>query len=131
MADTTGVQVFVGPANQLTLGPVTEGPAAATLTTTGPNSQRLDLTIPAPTTEVVDAANAAAASADAAATAAAGSKTAAETAQGNAATSAAAAQAAQAAAEAAVPTQDQVDAAVASLMPTRIGIDEDGVPYFY
>jgi len=46
---TGGVQIIAGtpgPANQLTIGTVTEGEASATLTTLSPSLQRLDLALP-------------------------------------------------------------------------------------
>jgi hypothetical protein len=151
MADT-GVQVFVGPANQLELGTVSTGPASVELETVSDRLQRLNISIPSPTQELVDAADgaqvaaeaaaidaedaktAAAASASSAAsavgqaassaTAAAGSLTAATTAQG-AATAAAAA-----AAAAAAPTDAQLNAIVtAKLLPSNLALDTDGVPY--
>jgi hypothetical protein len=140
MADTTGVQVFVGPANQLELGDVVEGPTGVTLETIDDSHQRINFSISAPTAEVLAAAEAAeTAAAAAAATAAtaqgnaATSATAATAAQTSAAGSLTAAQAAQAAAQAAansVPTDEQYAAIVtAKLLPSNLTLDTDGVPY--
>lgn len=120
MADTTtGVQVFVGPANQLELGTVVTGPASVELETVSDRLQRLNLSIPSPTQELVDAQTASAAAADAAATAA-----------GNAATEAAGAQAAAEDAAASV-TDAALDAAVLRVItPATLLIDTDGRPYF-
>lgn len=60
MADNqSGVKVFVGPANQLELGTVAQGPAQVTLETISESKQRINFTIPSPTQELVDAAEAA------------------------------------------------------------------------
>jgi hypothetical protein len=67
MSDPVGVQVFVGPANQLEIGTVTEGPTAVTIETVSDRLQRLNFTISAPTAEVLAAAEAAQAAAEAAA----------------------------------------------------------------
>ena len=107
MADAipAGVQVFIGPANQLELGTVTEGPTGVTLETLGPSRQRLNFTISAPTAEVLTAAQNAE-------TSAAASKTAAETA-------------------AAQVTDAKLDEAVLRVItPGTILIDEDGRPYY-
>ena len=139
MADTTstGVQVFVGPANQLELGDVVTGPAGVTLETVSDRLQRLHLSIPSPTQELTDAADGAQAAAEAAALDAAGSKTAAQAAQTAAAGSQTAAQnAANSAAAAAVtaanaaPTDAQmVDIVKTKLLPSNLALDTDGVPF--
>jgi len=152
MADSTGVQVFVGPANQLELGTVTTGPAAVELETVSDRLQRLNLSIPSPTQELVDAQTASASAAEtaaaeaeaakAAALAAQGTATAAQTAAGNSASEATAAassaslalteaQAAKdAAASAAAPTEAQLTAIVQQkLLPSNLALDDDGVPF--
>lgn len=45
-----GVQIYVGPANQLVLGTVTVGPAAVTLETIDESHQRISFQIPGTTT---------------------------------------------------------------------------------
>ena len=154
-----GVQVFVGPANQLELGDVVTGPASVELETVSDRLQRLHLSIPSPTQELVDAqtasataaGNSATSAADAATAAAAavaeanGAKTAAaasassasaaattaQTAQTNAAASATSAAAAvTAAAAAAAPTQEQLNAIVQQkLLVSNLALDTDGVPF--
>jgi hypothetical protein len=140
MADTTGVQVFVGPANQLELGDVVEGPAAVTLETVSDRLQRLNISIPSPTAELVAAQEATADAATAAAAAAAASETNATAAATSAAAALAeadgavtAAQAAQAAAETAQAaiTDEAMNAAVLRVItPATLLIDTDGRPYF-
>jgi hypothetical protein len=140
MADSTGVQVFVGPANQLELGDVVTGPPAVTLETVSDRLQRLHLSIPAPTQEVIDsaagaqvAAEAAALDAEAAQTAAAAAAASATTSATSAAGSLTAAQTAQAAAQAAEAalTDEALDAAVLRVItPATLLIDTDGRPYF-
>lgn len=116
MADTTGVQVFVGPANQLELGTVTTGPAAVELETVSDRLQRVNFTIPAPTSEVLAAATAA--------------QTAAEAAETGAAASAADAAASRVAAEAARPSSAEIEAIILSVVtPGTLLIDTDGRPY--
>jgi hypothetical protein len=148
----TGVKIFVGPANQLVLGDVVTGPAEVTLETIDESHQRLNFSIPSPTQELVDAVDASASSAagaQTAAVAAQGSAANAATAAANSATSAAtsataasgaqtAATAAQTAAQAAVaeaaaaaaPTPEQLNEAVrATLLPSNLALDTDGVPF--
>lgn len=137
MADTTGVQVFVGPANQLELAPVVTGPAGATLETVSDRLQRLHLSIPSPTQELVDtaddaqvAAEAAALDAANAAASAAGSKVEATTAKTAAQTAAQQAAAAAATAAAAAPTDAQMAKIVTDkLLPSNLALDTDGVPF--
>lgn len=133
MADTTGVQVFVGPANQIELGTVTEGPTAVTLEKISDTKQRINFVISAPTAEVVTAANNSATAATNAATDAAASKTAAQTAQASAGTAAADANSAKTAAQtaAASVTDEALNAAVLRVItPGTLLIDSDGRPYF-
>ncbi|QKY78983.1 hypothetical protein Jinkies_35 [Arthrobacter phage Jinkies] len=147
MADTTGVQVFVGPANQLELGDVVEGPTGVTLETIDTSHQRIHFSISAPTAEVLAEAESAAdsaATAQAAATAAQGSAAASATSAATAATNASAsvteangaktaAQAAQSAAEAAAAsvTDEMLNEAVLRVItPGSLLIDTDGRPYF-
>lgn len=137
MADMTGVQVFVGPANQLELGTVTTGPAGVTLETIDESHQRLHLSIPSPTQELVDAQETSAAAATAAATAAGTSAAAATTAKNDATTAKNEATAAKTAAQAAAvtaanaaPTDAQMAAIVqAKLLPSNLALDTDGVPF--
>lgn len=138
MADTTtGVQVFVGPANQLELGNVVTGPASVELETVSDRLQRLHLSIPSPTQELTDAANGAQAAAQASATAAAGSKTAADAAKAEATTAKTAAQTAATSAAAAAqtakdaaPTDAQMAKIVTDkLLPSNLALDTDGVPF--
>jgi hypothetical protein len=137
MADQTGVQVFVGPANQLELGTVSTGPASVELETVSDRLQRLHLSIPSPTQELVDAADGAQTAAEAAALDAETAQAAAVAAQGAAAGSQTAAQtAAQQAAAAAVtaanaaPTDAQMAKIVTDkLLPSNLALDTDGVPF--
>jgi hypothetical protein len=138
MADTTaGVQVFIGPANQLTLGDVVEGPTGVTLETIDSSHQRINFSISAPTADVLDQATAAAGAAAGSQTAATAAQTAATAAQTAAAAAQTAAQtaAAQAAASAvtaaaAAPTDEQMAAiVVAKLLPSNLALDTDGVPF--
>lgn len=145
MADTSGVQVFVGPANQLVLGDVVTGPAEVTLETIDGSHQRINFSIPSPTQELVDDVDATRAAAEASATAAqgaqtaaqqaqtaaAGSKTAADTAAADAKAAKTAAQdAVTAAAAAAKPTTEQLNTAVRqTILPSNLALDTDGVPF--
>ena len=159
MADTTGVQVFVGPANQLELGDVVTGPAAVTLETVSDSKQRINFSIPSPTAELVASVDAVAEQAAASATAAAGSQTAAQasataaagskaaadaavvqaagsaTASQASANAAAGAQAAavtaqQNAAAAAAPTEAQLTNIIKTrLLVSNLALDDDGVPF--
>jgi len=137
MADQTGVQVFVGPANQLELGDVTTGPASVELETVSDRLQRLHLSIPSPTQELVDAtegaqtaAEAAALDAEAAATAAGAAQTAAAGSQTAAQTAATQAAAAVQEAKDAAPTDAQMAAIVQQkLLPSNLALDTDGVPF--
>ena len=108
MTTEAGVQVFIGPANQLELGDVVTGPPGATLTTLSETRQRLDLSIPSPTQELVDAADGAVIAAEAAALDAEQAQAAAE----------AAVLAAVAAAKA--PTEAQVQTAVDAAVPPAV-----------
>jgi len=67
MADSTGVQVFVGPANRLEVGDVITGPPGVTIETVSDRLQRIHFSIPSPTQELVDTTLQAAADAAAAA----------------------------------------------------------------
>jgi hypothetical protein len=107
MADATGVQVFIGPANQLELGDVVTGPPSVTLETVDASHQRLHFSIPAPTQELVDAADGAQSAAAAAATSAAAAQASAATAAVDAAT----------------------EAVRATLLPSNLALDTDGVPF--
>jgi hypothetical protein len=138
MADTTtGVQVFVGPANQLVLGDVVTGPAGVTLETLDESHQRLNLSIPSPTQELVDAtdaaqlaAEAAALDAETAATAAAAAQGVATTAQAEATAAKTAAQQAATTAANAAPTDAQMAKIVTDkLLPSNLALDTDGVPF--
>lgn len=151
MADQTGVQVFVGPANQIELGTVVEGPTGVTLETIDTSHQRIHFSISAPTAEVLaeaESAADAAATAQAAATAAQGSAAASATSAATAATNAtasaaaaagslAAANTAAASATAAIqiaadsaPTDEQMaQIVVDKLLPSNLALDTDGVPY--
>lgn len=137
MADQTGVQVFVGPANQLELGDVVTGPAGVTLETISDSKQRINFSIPSPTQELVDATEGAQTAAEAAALDAETSRVAAVAAQGQAATAkndaaaakTAAQQAAVTAANAA-PTDAQMAKIVTDkLLPSNLALDTDGVPF--
>jgi hypothetical protein len=109
MADTTaGVQVFVGPANQLELGTVTEGPTQVTLETISNSKQRINFRISAPTTAVLNAAEAAQVAASQAALNADSAKVAANQA------------AAQAAIAATAPTDAQVQTSVDAKVPPAV-----------
>lgn len=103
MVDTTGVQVFVGPANQLELGDVVTGPPGVILETIDASHQRISFSIPAPTQELVDAAEAAEVAAEAAAL-----------------------DAEAAAVSAATAAQDAVRA---TMLPSNLALDTDGVPF--
>lgn len=119
MADTTaGVQVFVGPANQLELGDVTEGPALVTLETISESKQRISFRIPSPTQVLVDAALNAETAAEEAALDADAAKVSAEQAAATAATAARA------------PTVDAVRVVVNEEVPpaVTIALANDDIP---